>query len=300
MENYVIALDIGGTNIRIGVLDESFQLTRYKKVYQESIFSGANPIENLVNFLAEYIQSECAGLTISALAVGVPSALNRSRRLVLSTPNIPNLNNIYLADELEEKLQLPVFTERDVCMLYFHDKLRYGLPDQGVVIACYIGTGIGNVIAIDGKILYGRDGVAGELGHIPTLGRIDLCGCGNKGCSELYAGGKMLEQIAALKGVFIKDIFSKAGDTPDVLQYIDAIAATVATEINILNPEIVVLGGGVLAMKDFPQSMLEQYIHNHTRKPYPDQTLRFIYSEDADKNGIMGGGIYVHNQLKGA
>ena len=293
---YVAAIDIGGTNLRIGLVDEDYRLTHFQKLPRVSVMSAEHPVEDLVQWLQSYIAA--SGLEISAVAAGVPATVDRDRRVVLSAPNIPGFDRVPLADGLERGLGIPAFLERDVSMIFTRDMEVFRLPREGVLIGCYVGTGIGNAICIDGRLLVGRDGAAGEIGHIPMMGRTEICGCGNIGCIELYAGGKNLERIAENLNVPIGEVFTQKSEDPVVLGYIDNIAIAVAAEINILNPELVVLGGGVLAMRDFPRKILEERIIARARKPYPAETLQFLYSEEADENGVIGGGIYAHNMLK--
>ena len=108
---------------------------------------------------------------VCGVSLGFPSTIDRTRRHVLSTPNIPGLNDISVADFLEEKLQIPVFLERDVNLLLLHDLDRFGLLGEKTVIGIYFGTGIGNGIYINGRLLYGRNGVAGAACEkIPDCG----------------------------------------------------------------------------------------------------------------------------------
>lgn len=294
--NYVVAIDIGGTNLRIGVLDEEYRLTHFRKVYRSEVMSDADPVSGLVDYLKTYI-ADC-GVPISAVAAGAPATLDKARRVVLSAPNIPNFDRVPLAEALEQGLGIPAYLERDVSMIFQRDMTFNRLPEDALIIGCYVGTGIGNAIWMGGGLLAGKDGAAGEIGHIPMIGRTDVCGCGNTGCIELYAGGKNLERIAGTLDTPIGEVFTRCADHPAVREYIDNIAVAVAAEINILNPDLIVLGGGVLAMADFPRSYLEERIRARARKPYPAETLEFIYSEDADENGVIGGGIYAQKKLK--
>ena len=292
---YVAAVDIGGTNLRAGIIDENYTLSGFKKIRRAEVMGEAAPLADLVRWVRDYIAA--SGKSISALAVGVPSTVDRARRTVLSSPNIAGFDGVPLADEFEKALGIPVFLERDVSMIFTRDMVFNRLPEQGVFIGCYVGTGIGNAICIDGKLLVGKDGAAGEIGHIPMMGKTDRCGCGNIGCIELYAGGRNLVRIAEGLGVPIREVFTCCRDAAPVREYIDCIAIAVSAEINILNPDGIVLGGGVLAMQDFPRALLEERIRFRARKPGPADSLSILYSEEADENGVIGGGIYAQRML---
>jgi len=294
MTKYVLAADVGGTRIRVGLVNERYELTASEAVFRRDILHD-RPGHELADYLYRWMQTQ--GVTVSAVAVGCPSTLDAARRMVLSTPNIPGMDALPLADILEERFGVPVYLERDVSMLFTYDRMRFSIPDTGISLGIYFGTGLGNAIAVDGQLLSGADGAAGELGHIPVLGAQGECGCGNVGCLELSAGGKYLAQIAAEKGSDISTLFMDHPDCPEVQHYLEAAACAVATEVNILNPISVVIGGGVPAMAGFPRSQLTDAILAHTRKPYPYQSLHLLWSEDAALNGVLGGGIYAFQML---
>lgn len=299
-KEYIVGVDIGGTHIRIGAMDDALNMEHFFKRNRREVMFGANAVEKLLAFLREYRDRCLTDGRIKAVAAGFPSTINRERTRLISTPNIEGLNNVEIASVLSEGLGIPVYPERDVSMLFYHDRHRYGLPDAGTVIACYIGTGIGNVICINGRLLTGADGVAGELGHIPVLGREEPCTCGNPGCIENYGSGRYLESVAAkcFGGVAIQKIFREEAEEPAIREFIENVSVPIAAEINILNPDRIVLGGGVLAMESFPRELLEEHIRRHTRKPLPERNLHFIYSENSDTGGVIGAALYAKSRLE--
>ena len=196
------------------------------------------------------------------------------------------------ANRLKE-FDLPVFLEKDVIHLMRYDLNDLRLPLEGLLIGVYFGTGIGNAIFWNGKPYAGRNGVAGELGHIPQMNNQRPCSCGNTGCLEPFGGGKRLTELCQtefedtpVKTVYRDHLFAKS-----IQQQIDAMAIAVATEVNILDPDCVVLGGGLLQMEGFPVEQLETRIRSYVRKPYPERNLRLVYSKPNQENGIIGAGI---------
>lgn len=201
-----------------------------------------------------------------------------------------------------EAFSFPVYFEKDVNLLFEYDQERYELPKQDVTIGCYIGTGIGNVIAVDGQILSGASGAAGELGHMPVFGETELCSCGNVGCVEPKAGGKYIVQLCHhhFPQTSLSNLFVEHGSDPEVEQYLEYVACVVATEVNILDPGVVVLGGGVISMPCFPREKFLKLIQNHVRKPFPHNNVTYLFSEDHGENGVRGAGIYGFKKVKGA
>ncbi|NMD37178.1 MAG: allose kinase [Christensenellaceae bacterium] len=285
MSDFIFSMDIGGTNIRSGFVDEKFQLSDFEISSVKQIF-GDNTMENL----CELIKHKIGTKKPKAIALGFPSAIDKSRKVLLSTPNIKGLDNINVVDYLESKLNIPTIIDRDVNFLFEYDCYVNNLHD-GMVLGFYIGTGLGNVIAVNGKILYGKNGVAAELGHIPTYGMKDICTCGNEGCAELFASGKMLAEIVEKNNYDFKDVFVKNVNDKPVQEFIDMVSIPIATEITILDPDYIIIGGGVTHMEGFPIKKLEERIVYHTRKPFPANNLSIMYSEQNQQNGVIGGAI---------
>jgi len=248
--------------------------------------------------LIEYIDDIQA--EIGAISIGFPSNLNKERSLIISTPNIKGFDNVRIQPQFEEHFKIPVLIEKDTCMLIHYDLRKVDFK-KGILIGFYIGTGIGNIILVDGKILTGKDGVAGELGHIPVLDKYDQDTCGLKGCAELYAGGKGLEDIRRtyFSETHIADIFVKHRNTPEIIAFIEKLAKIIVVEIHILNPDHIILGGGVIAMDCFPYEQLVDRIHEFTRKPLPEETLNITRSETTNPyNGVIGAAFFAINNLK--
>jgi allose kinase len=169
-DNGVLGLDIGGTNIRAGLVDRQFKLDCFEMDSSVSFFDGnIEKIDALTAYVYEYCCRHCGGRLPEAVSIGFPSTINKEKTIVLSTPNLPGFNNLHVVEMLGKKLGIPVYINRDVNLLLINDIHAHGLSDGNIIIGCYIGTGCGNAICIGGEILSGKNGVAGELGHIPIL-----------------------------------------------------------------------------------------------------------------------------------
>ncbi|HOB19875.1 MAG TPA: allose kinase [Candidatus Atribacteria bacterium] len=300
LNQWILCMDIGGTNIRTGMVNKEYRVENFVITDSQSILDGISSTENLSRYIRDYIERNAGFGKPLAISLGFPATIDKEKKYVVSAPNVKGVDSIPIVDILQKEHGIPVFLDRDVNMLISNDMYDLKLETSGIVMACYIGTGFGNAIWINGSIYSGYSGSAGELGHIPVLGRDDLCGCGNTGCIENYSGGKMLEHIheAHYSKTDISDIFVKHGDEPLIQDFVEALSIPIAAEINILDPEYVILGGGVLQMKDFPRDLFEGFIRKHTRKPFPEKTLRIIYSEQRQENGVRGAGIYAFKALE--
>lgn len=180
----VLGIDIGGTNLRVGLVDALGALVDSRRVSSQEALSGNDPMTKLADYLEGYLAEMLDGkYELKAISVGFPSVVDATRTVVLQTTFIPGLNNVNVPERLS-RFGVPVFIDRDVNMIIRYDAKRLNLQNlEGVTFGCYVGTGIGCALAVDGKILDGLHGVAGELGHIyEATGR--TCGCGLEGCSK--------------------------------------------------------------------------------------------------------------------
>ena len=297
-KKYILGIDIGGTNFRIGLVSQIYEITEFKIISIKELQKG-NFIDNLIKQIEFYINLYKE--EIEAIGIGFPSIVSKDKKHVYSTPNIKNLDNINITDSLEKKLNIPIYINKDVNFLILKDIKENKIKDDSIVIGLYIGTGFGNAIYINGQIIEGKHGVAGELGHIPVLGSEEVCSCGNIGCIEMYASGKALKKIndENFSETDINNIFLEHGNTKIIKKYIDTLAIPIATEINILDPDYIIIAGGVTIMKEFPIGELKKSIYEKARKPYPAEDMNIIVSNHDQKSGILGAAYYIRNYKKG-
>lgn len=292
----VIGIDIGGTNFRIGLVNDRGEVADFRKVPVKQVFTTQNPLTDLADFLKAYRK----GKMVEAVAIGFPATLDAKRQTVLQAPNIPFMERLPVVEVLTKELGIPVYIERDVTFGLMYDCKKYKVAETGIVCGFYFGTGIGNAISINGKPLIGRNGTAGELGHIPVDGNELKCGCGNVGCMEPLAGGRYLAHLCqtVYADTHISEIFTKHGEEPLLRQFVDRMAIAVATEVNILDPDVVLIGGGVANMPDFPREYLNQRILERTRKPLPAENLAILYTGDEPEKCVIGAALYAGARLR--
>lgn len=293
--NKIIGIDIGGTNFRIGFADGSGNVLDFRKQPVKSILRS----DDVMRDIADFIESYAGGREFCAVAAGFPATLNRERTKILQAPNLSYMENLPVVEYLEGRLNVPVFAEHDVTFALTYDMRKYDVPSEGITCGIYFGTGIGNAIMIDGVPLLGKNGVAGELGHIPVDGSDEICGCGLVGCIENLAGGKYLARLKMNRypETDIAEIFAEHENDSDVQKFVARLSACAVTEINILDPDYVIIGGGVVNMKNFPRETLHREIIAGTRKPYPAENLRIIYADDEPEKCVAGAGYYACDRI---
>lgn len=288
--NVTIGVDVGGTNVRWGLLDEAGRLSALRKRPRQEVLPDEDPAR-LGDVLRDYARE--LGAAVTAVGIGIPGTLSRDCRTVLKVPNVPALDGLALAALLEARLELPVKLENDTVMLLTGDLHRLGLPPEGLLAGVYVGTGLGSAIFYDGKPLKGRSGL-NELGHFPLPGSGERCTCGNVGCAENRVSGRYLERLRAERfpDTHIARLFAEQGAAPELAAFVETLACLLAGVANLLDPEALVLGGGVPNMAGFPRQALEQAVYAHCMKPRPAEGLRLLWSEGADEAGVIGAGYF--------
>lgn len=300
MENiHVLGIDIGGTHIRLGVVNEMHEMTDFVIKKSQPIFDNTDPMDALSLVIKDYIKTN--NIKVDAVSIGFPSTIDATREVVISTPNIKVLQNINVVKELSKRVLIPVFINRDVNYILLSDLKNLGDDfDNKIITGFYVGTGIGNAIMVHNRLLVGSHGIAGELGHTHVVGLKNQCGCGSTGCIETISSGQHLAEIKALyfKDTKIEDIFTNHKDSCHIIDFIDNMAIAIANEIVILDPHLIILGGGVISMKDFPKDLLCQGLYKYARKPCPLGSLNIVFVEPSQSSGVIGAGIYGINRLK--
>lgn len=289
----ILGIDIGGTHFRVGLIDNN-KLINLKKIKTEDILKTNDVINDLTLFLKEYTKEG----NIDCISIGFPGTLNKERTTVLQMPNIKAFEKLEIVKELSKALNTNVVIERDTTMCLYYDTNKYKLENNEMVVGIYFGTGVGSACFINNIPLAGAHGTAGEIGHIP-VDKVDLkCGCGNVGCLEEVAGGKYLAKLA--HEIFkdeISELFVKHKDDELVKEYIDRMSYAVSSYLNIMDPETIVIGGGIINMKDFPKEELLERIKSHTRKPEPCESVKIILADDEEDKGVMGAYYYAKSKV---
>ncbi|WCG82479.1 allose kinase [Pectobacterium sp. A5351] len=290
-----LGIDIGGTSTRLMLMDAQHQWSGFRKVATASWAQQGDALAALTDVIAQTLEQQA----VNGVMLGLPGILSRDRQSVLSLPFIPALNDQPVAQKIGERLGIPVAMDKDVNHLMLWDLMQLKmLPDTAVGI--YLGTGIGNSLWLNGRFYHGEHGGAGELGHIPWQDNQRPCPCGNLGCVETLTSGHWLQHWATQQdGATMPSLFTYFGSHPDLLAFVDRLAKVVATEMNIFDPDYLILGGGVLSMVDFPHAALRDGIWRHLRPPMTRGKLNMVFSEATDYTGCRGACLAAERQFGG-
>jgi fructokinase len=249
-----LGIDLGGTKIEIAALDESGRvIARHRRATPQGSYGETlNAIADLVARVEEEIGCR------ASVGVGTPGSLSPATGL-LRNSNSVCLNNKPLLEDMERLLARPVRMANDANCLVLSEAADGAGAGARVVFGVILGTGVGGAIATDGRVLFGANAIAGEWGHNPLPWPRDEerpgppCYCGKDGCIETFISGPAMaadHKKATGKTLTPPDIASlaEAGDSPcreTMERYADRLARALAHVINIVDPDVIVLGGGL-------------------------------------------------------
>lgn len=248
MSDVVAAVDLGGTNCRLGLFDTDGTLVKSWKISSKPFQDPAA----VAALLPDELRRNAGNSRLTAAGFALPGLI-RDRSRIVQSPNFPAWNDIPVKDTLEAALGIPVVIENDANAYAIGEGTAGAATSFRTFAAVTLGTGVGGGIVIDGALYRGAHGFGGEIGHVVVHPSGPACGCGRKGCIESYASGvAMKRQMEKLTGLGLEpeDIFRLAGkkDKP-ALKVIDQagyhLGIGLATIANLLDIEAVIIGGGI-------------------------------------------------------
>jgi glucokinase len=279
--NYYVGIDLGGTNTKIGILNiegEIFKSTVIKTLSSEGAERTLTRIWEAAKGLADELQISTED--IKGIGIGIPGpVINQS--IVAFFANFPWGENVNIKSMMEKISGIETKLDNDVNIIALGEAKYGAAKGSNTSVTVALGTGIGGGIYIDGKLISGFKGAGGEIGHMKLVKDGKLCGCGQKGCFEAYASATGLIREATsrlivnkqnllytmiegkLDTLEAKDIFDAAreGDefSLDLVDYeAEYLAMGIGNILNIINPERIVLGGGVAMAGDILMNPMKE------------------------------------------
>jgi len=304
MAEHVIGIDLGGTNIKAGVVDLDGKIVAGDSIPTETEKGRDTIVDNicraaeLVREKAKLDQSHIIGA-----GLGAPGTLNLRTGTILFSPNLPCLNETPIVNMLQQKIGLPWILENDANAAAWGEKWAGAGKGVSSLVMFTLGTGIGGGIIINNEILHGSNDVAAELGHQVLDWQGVKCLCGNTGCIEAYASctgmvRRMKEAIAAgrpstLSGDFEAADISKAavaGDSTarEIIEETGRMLGAIATNmLHILNPEMIVFAGGMIAAGDILLNPIREEVESRAFEA-SKEGVRIVFAELGGNAGVIG------------
>jgi len=316
-----VGVDLGGTKILAGVFNSQLKLLQSAKLSTKSSRGFDAIVDRVARCVRDAVDEADMNLKqVRAIGIGAPGAVDPETGEVIFAPNL-QWKEAPLKKELEKQLEIPVFVENDgnACALGVHELELKGRSRS--LLGIFLGTGVGGGIIIDGKVYRGFNGAAGEIGHMVLQVGGPKCGCGNNGCFEALASRTALfreiqQRVKGGEKTILTDMLGselndlKSGDLRKAVRKGDKLVEkviesaaeytgiAVANLLNILNPETVVLGGGVIdALQDEMMSIIIETAMDYAM-PGTVKGIEIVASKLGDNAGITGGAVLARQRFK--
>ncbi len=309
---HFIGLDLGGTNIKFGIVSE------WGKILQKGIFPARANLGRgaILNNMNKAVRESLTfarekKIKIKGIGVGSPGTVNlNSGKIEGSCPNLPQMVNVNLKRWLSRSFKLPIHADNDANLMALAESKFGAAKGYKDALCLTLGTGIGGGIILDGKIFHGSNFAGAEFGHMTICHNGRKCNCGGIGCLEMYASAPAMVRDAKtllhtnptsivhklvhrdLSKLTTEVLFEaeRKGDVlaSDVInQACEYLGAGIASAVNLLNPQVVVIGGGV---SEGGQSFIRRIEKEVKKRAFPSATknLKVIRAKLGNDAGFIG------------
>ncbi len=311
-KNYRVGIDIGGTKILAGVINSKNKVVASEKartVTEDGERYFLNTITELVRRALE--DAHISLSEVEVIGAGCPGIIRAEDNTVVSSANMPFLNNYPLGKRLEKEFGVSTMVENDVNMGLYGEYCFGAAAGHKYVAGFFLGTGIGGALILDGKLYRGFTGAAGEFGHIFIDPLGPSCGCGNRGCLESMVGRLAISAEASAMacrgqaknltdktGTDVRDIKSGAlakavisGDKElrELIKFkAGLLGIAMGNVVNIIDPELIILGGGMMeAMGDLLLPQAEKVMREHAM-PALGEKVQVAKAKLGDLAAVLG------------
>ncbi len=297
MSNF-LGIDWGGTYIKVGVVNPEGKLLRKITYSSESLKEKEGFVKKV-----EALVKEVFSFNIRAIGIGAPGIIDVKNGFIYYLPNIAGWKNYPLAKALKAKVKLPVFVDNDANLFALAEARAGAAKGKETGIFLTLGTGLGGAVIWKGKLLEARLSAL-ELGHIPLDLKGKRCSCGGRGCIETFVGARYLlkryQQLTSLKLKEAKELFlraqNKEGSALKVWQEFSfALGKFLGGMVNVFNPEVIVLGGGIAGAFGLFKGWLLKAIKEQAM--WPQQKGFRVVKAKLKEAGVIGAGLLAQERL---
>ena len=312
-----IGIDVGGTNVKIALVDSDGKIgysntipTRAEMGYEYTINNMKQAIRDLMT------ETKLSAKDIEGIGFGLPGQVDFKSGIVRLITNIPGWVEIPLAKMIEDEFHIPIRIDNDVRCAALGE-LNFGAGKGCENLICItVGTGIGSGLIINGKLVRGASNAAGEIGHIKLqMHDGPICGCGDTGCLEAFASGPSIvamaeEYILGGKSTKYREMANGGAITPFIVAEAakagDPVARRIFTRmgeyigigmasvVNLLNPERIIVGGGVADAGDILLNPLKETIKKRAMK-IAGETVQVVPAQLGNTAGVIGASLLIES-----
>ena len=311
-----IGIDVGGTNVKLALVSPDGKI-----IYSNSIPTHAEMgYEYTINNIKEAIhtlmkETDSRAEDIQGIGFGFPGQVDYKSGVVRLAPNIPGWVDIPIAKMIEDEFHIPTRVDNDVRCAALGE-LNFGAGKGCENLICItVGTGIGSGLIINGKLVRGASNAAGEIGHIKLqMHDGPICGCGDTGCMEAFASGPSIVAMAENYILGGKSTKFRELANPDITPYIvyeaaktgDPVAKRIfnvigeyigiglSSVINLLNPEKVIIGGGVAASGEYLLNPIKETVKKRAMK-IAGEAVEIVPAQLGNTAGVIGASMLIES-----
>ena len=303
---FIIGIDLGGTNLKIALLDLKYRIKNKNVLRTQEFIQKESLILAIVDSINNIIESNKLKRTsILGIGLGLPGPIDTWRGIVHFFPNIPGWKEVNLKRILEKRLRLPVFVDNDAKLMCLAEHKLGAAKGSDNAVCLTLGTGVGGGIIINGGLYRGSSNAAGEIGHVPLNERGPRCNCGGYGCLEAYIGNNRI--LARGRKLFKRDISLEELSYKALKQnrkaktlwktFAQRLGVALVGTINLLNPDCIVIGGGVAEAGRLLFDNVRKVILKRAMSVQAGQ-VKIFKAKLGNDAGLIGAAILVRESLK--
>ena len=317
MKKNRIGIDVGGTNVKIALVDDSGKIIYSNSVPTRAEMGYEYTVNNIKQAIYDLMkETKLTAKDIEGIGFGFPGQVDYKSGIVRLAPNIPGWVEVPIAKMIEDEFHIPTRVDNDVRCAALGE-LKYGAGKGCENLICItVGTGIGSGLIVNGKLVRGASNAAGEIGHIKLqIHDGPICGCGDTGCMEAFASGPAIVAMAeeyTLGGKSTK--YREMANGGDITPFIVAEAAKagdpvakrifarigeyigigMASVVNLLNPEKIIIGGGVADAGDILLEPLKETLKKRAMK-IAGETVEVVPAQLGNTAGVIGASLLIES-----
>jgi glucokinase len=306
VKKFIIAIDLGGTNLKCALLGSDLKIKATSSFNTKSFDNKYKLIRGIINSINSFILSQrLEPSAILGVGIGAPGPVDTLKGVVHFLPNIPGWKEVKLKRILEKETGLAVFIDNDAKLMALAEHAAGAARKYRNVLCLTLGTGVGGGLIINNSLYRGADNAAGEAGHLPLNEKGPLCGCGSRGCLEAYIGNQRIIRDARKlfgPGITLERVSALARkNNPKAVKLWSQVGSRLGLAlsgiVNLLNLDLVVIGGGVSEAGSLLFEVIRQKILRRAMRVQAKR-VRIVKAKLGTAAGVIGAGYLVKERLK--
>lgn len=306
MTRYIIGVDLGGTNLKFGLLNLNYEIKDKKILDTRKYLRKLRLIQVIIDSIKEIIKdNRLTKKDVLGIGLGFPGPIDYRKGIVHFLPNIPGWKNVKLKAILKKRLGMDIFMDNDANLMCLAEHKIGAAKGFRNTICLTLGTGVGGGLVIENRLYRGGAYAAGEIGHVPINEYGPRCNCNGRACLESYVGNQRI--MARAKSLFKRKIsleelsrLARDGNKKAISIWQETgrkLGLALSGVVNLLNPDCIVIGGG---LSNVGGVLFKNIINTIKDRAMPVQAghVKILKAKLGDDAGIMGAAIMV--KMRGA